>query len=43
MSLKRLMKNEKGQLLIGTLLLLLIGVLIIVPTLGLMGTGIKSG
>jgi len=41
--MKRLMKDQKGQLLIGTLLLLLIGTLIIVPTLGLMGTGITSG
>ena len=43
MNIKRLMRDEKGQLLIGTLLLLLIGTLIIVPTLGLMGTGITSG
>jgi hypothetical protein len=43
MNLKSLMKDQKGQLLIATLLLLLIGSLIIVPTLGLMGTGITSG
>ena len=39
----RLMRDEKGQALVLTLLLLLIGSLIIAPTLSLMGTGIKSG
>jgi hypothetical protein len=43
MNMKRLMKNEKGQALVLTLLLLLIGSLIIAPTLSLMGTGISSG
>jgi hypothetical protein len=41
--MNRLMKNEKGQALVITLLLLLIGSLIITPTLSLMGTGIQSG
>jgi hypothetical protein len=37
------MRDEKGQALVLTLLLLLIGSLIVAPTLSLMGTGIKSG
>ncbi len=41
--MKRLMKNEKGQALVLVLLLLLIGTLIVTPTLNLMGTGVKSG
>ena len=42
-AVKRLARDEKGQALVLTLLLLLIGSLIIAPTLSLMGTGIKSG
>jgi hypothetical protein len=42
-AVKRLAIDEKGQALVLTLLLLLIGSLIVAPTLGLMGTGIKSG
>jgi hypothetical protein len=41
--MKRLVRNEKGQALVLTLLLLLIGSLIVAPTLALMGTGIRSG
>jgi hypothetical protein len=40
---KRLIKDEKGQALLITLLFLVIGSLLITPTLNLMGTGIKSG
>jgi hypothetical protein len=42
-AVKRLMRDEKGQALVLTLLLLLIGSLIVTPVLGLMGTGVKSG
>jgi hypothetical protein len=41
--MKRLMKDEKGQALILVLLLLLIGSLIVTPTLSFMRTGIQSG
>jgi hypothetical protein len=41
--MKRLARDEKGQALMLTLLLLLIGSLIVTPVLGLMGTGVKSG
>ena len=39
----RLLRGEKGQALMGTLLLLLIGMLILTPTLDFMGTGIMGG
>ena len=41
--MKRLMRDEKGQALLATLLLLLIGTLIVTPTLHFMGTGVSSG
>jgi len=40
---KRLIRGEKGQALVLTLLLLLIGSLILTPALNFMGTGVKSG
>jgi hypothetical protein len=40
---KRLTRDEKGQALIITLLLLVIGSIIITPTLNFMGAGIKAG
>jgi hypothetical protein len=40
---KRPMRDEKGQALLATLLLLLIGSLIVTPTLHFMGTGVSSG
>jgi len=40
---KRLIRGEKGQALLLTLLLLLIGSLILTPALNFMGTGVKSG
>jgi hypothetical protein len=40
---KRLIRDEKGQALLITLLFLAIGSLLITPTLDLMGTGINSG
>jgi hypothetical protein len=42
-AVKKLARDEKGQALVLTLLLLLIGSLIITPTLSLMGTGLQSG
>ncbi len=41
--MKRLARDEKGQALILTLLLLLIGTLIVTPTLSFMRTGIATG
>jgi len=41
--MKRLARDEKGQALMLTLLLLLIGSLIVTPVLSFMGTGVKSG
>jgi hypothetical protein len=41
--MKRLARDEKGQALVLVLVLLLIGVLIVTPTLNFMGTGVKSG
>jgi len=40
---KRLIRGEKGQALLLTLLLLLVGSLILTPALSFMGTGVKSG
>jgi hypothetical protein len=40
---KRPIRDEKGQALLTTLLFLLIGLLVITPTLNFMGTGIKGG
>jgi hypothetical protein len=40
---KRPIRDEKGQALLNTLLFLLIGLLILTPTLNFMGTGIKTG
>jgi hypothetical protein len=42
-AVKRLIKDEKGQALLTTLLFLLIGLLIITPALNFMGTGVKTG
>jgi len=42
-AVKRLMRNQLGQALIHTLLLLLIGMLIITPVLSYMGTGVSTG
>jgi hypothetical protein len=42
-AVKRLGRDEKGQVLVLTLLLLLVGSLIVTPTLNFMGTGVKSG
>jgi hypothetical protein len=42
-AVKRLMRDEKGQALILTLLLLLVGSLIVTPVLNFIGTGVKSG
>ena len=42
-AVKRLIRDEKGQALLATLLLLLIGMLIVTPVLNFMGTGVKSG
>jgi len=39
----KLIKNERGQALIIVLILLLLGVLVITPLLGFMGTGLKAG
>jgi hypothetical protein len=43
MSLKGLVKGQKGQALVVALIVLVVGSLILTPLLGLMGTGIKSG
>ncbi len=40
---RRAIRNERGQALVVTLLLLLIGSVIIAPTLNLMGTGVNTG
>jgi hypothetical protein len=42
-AVNRLTRDEKGQALVGTLLLLLVGLLILTPTLDFMGTGIMGG
>jgi hypothetical protein len=42
-AVKRLARDEKGQALVLTLVLILIGSLLIAPTLSLMGTGITGG
>jgi hypothetical protein len=42
-TMKGLVKGQKGQALVAALILLVVGGLILTPLLGLMGTGIKSG